>query len=255
MTYRLVSPTIVTAALPGREVVVAEPLAEKISTSIIIPVLNEAEHLSQNLTELFQSINSRSDIEVIVSDGGSVDNTCNLVRKFPCRLVHSDSGRAIQMNAGADIAQGERLLFLHADSRLPSTFCDNFSGKAKWGFFQVKLSGSPFLFRVIETMIIIRSTITGIAGGDQGLFFDKAFFNQIGRYPSIPLMEDIAICKLARRHGKPQVCKPKIITSSRRWQKHGIARTILTMWMLRFAFYIGVSPQKLHKIYYRNATK
>ncbi|MFT5217989.1 MAG: rSAM/selenodomain-associated transferase 2 [Planctomycetota bacterium] len=233
----------------------AEPLAEKISTSIIIPVLNEADHLSQNLSELFHCIGPVTDIEVIVCDGGSLDTTCDIVRQFPCCLVHCDSGRAIQMNAGADIAKGERLLFLHADSRLPPTFYDRFSGPARWGFFQVKLSGHPLIFRIIEKLITVRSTITGVAGGDQGLFFDKTFFEQIGRYPAIPLMEDIAICKLARRQGKPQVCKSKIITSSRRWQEHGIAKTILTMWLLRFAFYIGVNPVRLHRVYYRNVEK
>lgn len=228
----------------------AEPLPDRPLISIIIPVLNEADCLDQTLTNLFSRQCVRHRCEIIVSDGGSADGSLDIVRRHPCKVVHGGAGRARQMNSAAGIAQGRILLFLHADSSLPENFADLIGENACWGFFRLRLSGNSLAYRFIETAINLRTRISRVAGGDQGLFFERRFFESLGGYPRIPLMEDIAISKQARRLSPPQFIEPAIISSSRRWQQQGIARTVLLMWSLRLAYWLGVDPERLHRIYY-----
>ncbi len=238
------------AALPARAAVVAEPLPDQLLVSIIIPVLNEADCLEQTLTSLFSRPWVNDHCEVIVSDGGSHDGSLEIVRQHPCKLVHSDSGRARQMNTASHSARGRVLLFLHADSSLPDNFGDEIVGTEYWGFFRLRLSGDAAAYRVIETAINLRTRASKVAGGDQALFFNRRFFETLGRYPEIPLMEDIAISKKARVRATPLVIQPAITSSSRRWQERGIVKTVLLMWSLRLAFWLGVDPARLHRIYY-----
>ena len=218
--------------------------------SIIIPVLNEAEILDGCLSRLFAGPARNADIEVIVCDGGSTDNSLDIIKQYPCQLVQSTAGRAIQMNAGSSVAQGNWLLFLHADSSLPDGFSDRVSRSGKWGFFHLRLIGDHFLYRVISSAINLRSSISRVAGGDQGLFFKASFFRSIQQFPQIPLMEDIAICKLARQQARPDIIKQSLSSCSRRWQQNGIMKTVVLMWSLRLAYWLGVDPLYLHKIYY-----
>jgi rSAM/selenodomain-associated transferase 2 len=218
--------------------------------SIVVPVLNEAKTLESSLSALYSSLAPHLDIEVIVCDGGSTDKSLEIAENFPCTIIQSEPGRAIQMNAASAVASGERLLFLHADSRLPANFYASLRNECEWGFFRIKLSGDKMLFRIIERAINIRSSMSKIAGGDQGLFFNRSFFVSINGYKPIPLMEDIAICRMARGLSAPYISPEAIITSSRRWTKNGVIRTILLMWSLRFAYWLGISPARLHKIYY-----
>lgn len=228
----------------------AEPLPDRPLLSIIIPVLNEADCLDQTLKNLFSRQWIEHHCEIIVSDGGSDDGSLDIVQRHPCKLVHSGAGRAQQMNTAGRIAQGSMLLFLHADSSLPENFGDLIDDGASWGFFRLRLSGNAWAYRFIESAINLRTRISRVAGGDQGLFFERRFFESLGGYPRIPLMEDIAISKKARRLAAPQIIEPAITSSSRRWQQQGVVRTVLLMWSLRFAYWLGVDPARLHRIYY-----
>lgn len=228
----------------------AEPLPDQPLLSIIIPVLNEADCLDQTLTDLVQRPWVRQHCEVIVSDGGSDDGSLEIAQRHPCKIVRSDAGRARQMNAAGSTAQGKTLLFLHADSRLPQDFGDMIDTSLSWGFFRIRLSGNGLAYRVIEAAINLRTRVSRVAGGDQGLFFERHFFESLDGFPRIPLMEDIAISKKARRLAAPFVIESAITSSSRRWQQRGIVKTVLLMWSLRFAFWLGVNPERLHRIYY-----
>ena len=218
--------------------------------SIIIPVLNEADCLDGCLARLFAECPAEDGFEVIVCDGGSVDGSPQIASRYPCRVEHSEAGRALQMNRGASVARGRQLLFLHADSILPANAFEQIRGEARWGFFRLRLDGEAKAYRVIETAINLRSRLTSVAGGDQALYFERDFFQSLGAYPAIPLMEDIAICKAARRRAEPGIVDSALTTSSRRWQSNGLVRTVLLMWSLRLAYWLGVSPGRLHRIYY-----
>jgi rSAM/selenodomain-associated transferase 2 len=237
---------------------VAEPLHsssprtadDAVQLSIIIPVLNEADSLEQGLARLFSRRWVLDDCEVILCDGGSQDDSLEIAGRYACRIVHSATGRATQMNQGAAVARGRHLLFLHADSILPADLDHRFAGDARWGHFRLRLDNEAFVYRVIEFAINLRSRVTRVAGGDQGLFFARDFFHELGRFPSIPLMEDIAICKLARRTARPEIIESAMHSSGRRWQNNGVVKTILLMWSLRLAYWLGVDPARLHRLYY-----
>ena len=230
--------------------VVRLPETTGVSVSIIIPVLNEAKRLEDTLRQLYSSLDDDPGFEIIVCDGGSLDDTVDRARLFPCKLVASGSGRALQMNTASQEASGEWLLFLHADSQLPDVWFEQFDFQCDWGFFPIKLSGATWPFRMIEAMMNLRSRISRVATGDQGLFFRRSFFNRLQGYPDIPLMEDVAMSKLARAQSAPVLASTAIVTSSRRWEVNGIINTLVLMWALRLAYFLGVSPDRLHRIYY-----
>lgn len=228
----------------------AGPLPESIQLSIVIPVLNEAETLDTCLTRLVAHPVNRNRCEIIVCDGGSHDATVAIAAGRPCRVIRCPPGRAVQMNAGSEAARGEYLLFLHADSVLPPDFSLADIAPASWGFFRLHLDDHGLVYRVIETAINLRTRFTRVAGGDQGLYFERDLFASLGGFPRIPLMEDIAICKLARRIRKPAIIRPALTSSTRRWREHGVVSTVLLMWWLRFAYWLGADPRRLHRIYY-----
>ena len=219
--------------------------------SIIIPTLNEAASLPYALKQLLASIDYLSRVEIIVCDGGSQDDSLNQARQFPVITLSADQGRALQMNAGAQQAIGDWLIFLHADTRLPNNWMDMIgSCQQPWGRFDLRLSGRHWLFRVIEKAINLRSRKTSVATGDQVLFFRRDFFQRLGGFPEIALMEDVAISKAARTIAAPACLSTAVISSSRRWEKNGILKTILLMWLLRLGYWAGIEPERLHRIYY-----
>jgi rSAM/selenodomain-associated transferase 2 len=219
------------------------------SVSIIIPVYNEALQLDGSLKNLFDSLAETSEIEVIISDGGSTDDTLAIASNYPCKTVNSDIGRARQMNAAWHHASGDILLFLHADSCLPDDWLTQVQVSQKWGFFPIRLSGRHWLLRVIEGAINLRSRVSKVATGDQGLYFRRSFFHDLRGFPNIPIMEDVAISKLARKISQPSIGQHPVTTSSRRWEKNGIIKTVFLMWGLRFAYWMGINPDRLHRIY------
>jgi len=223
--------------------------------SIIMPVLNEAETLGECLRDL-QALRAQR-CELIVADGGSRDRSAVLAAPLADRVVLAPKGRALQMNAGAEQAGGSILWFLHADSRPPPSAARLIreamavSGVG-WGRFDVRLSGRRPSLRIVETMMNLRSRLSGIATGDQGIFVRRALFERIGGYPSIALMEDIALSRLLKRHGRPVCLRQRLQTSSRRWERDGVWRTILLMWRLRLAYFFGADPARLARMYYRS---
>lgn len=219
--------------------------------TIIIPALNEACSIERTLTGLQRF---RSDAcQVLLVDGGSHDNTAALAEPLVDRVLRSDCGRARQMNVGAAKASGNWFLFLHADTQLPLDFprwlqqLGQQSGV--WGFFPVRLSGSQRLLRMIEAAMNYRSRLTGVATGDQGLLVRADVFHQLGGFPNMPLMEDVAMTKKLRLSGRPFLWPSPVLTSSRRWEQRGILKTMLLMWGLRLAFFLGVNPQQLSRAY------
>lgn len=216
--------------------------------SIIIPTLNEATRilpLLQDLTPLRQEGH-----EIILVDGGSTDATLALASPLVDLVIQTPPGRALQMNRGAEQAVGDMLWFLHADTRVPAEAgAKLLACRRGWGRFDIRLSGQNWRFRVIERMMNLRSRLTGIATGDQGIFIRLRLFNEIGGYPEIPLMEDIALSKRLRKRSVPDCLNVRLTTASRRWERQGIVRTILLMWWLRLAYFLGVNPQRLAKQY------
>jgi rSAM/selenodomain-associated transferase 2 len=216
--------------------------------SIIIPVLNEADSIGQLLCAL-QPYRDRGH-EVIVVDGGSEDDTVVIAKSLADTVLQTSAGRAQQMNVGSKKAKGEVLWFLHADSELPGRADELIinavtTGTSTWGRFDVRLSGRQKLLRVVEKMMNLRSRLTGIATGDQGIFISRKLFEQAGGYPDQKIMEDIALCKELKKYQSPVSLREKMVTSSRRWEKKGVVRTILLMWTLRTAYYFGVPADKL----------
>jgi rSAM/selenodomain-associated transferase 2 len=195
--------------------------------------------------------------ELIVVDGGSSDDTCALAQGRVDLLLESESGRALQMNAGAALAHGEYLWFVHADTRVSleslRRLQDALHERPLWGRFDVRLSGPGLALWVIGWMISLRSRLTGVASGDQGVFVSKSAFLALGGYAEIPLMEDLQLCRRLRLQARPRCLRPPLSTSSRRWEQHGIWRTVVLMWCLRLAYYCGVSPEKLARQYRRGS--
>lgn len=222
--------------------------------SIIIPALNESANIVATLAQL-QRMRDKG-AEVILVDGGSVDVTKSLARPLVDLVIDSQPGRALQMNAGAESATGEALLFLHADSLLPEgadqlIFEALNESQHNWGRFDVTISGKHVMFPVIAWFMNHRSRLTGIATGDQGIFVMRAVFEQIGGFPAQVLMEDIELCKRLKKSGKPVCLHEKIITSGRRWEKHGVWRTMTLMWWLRLRYFMGATPDEIHRAYYK----
>ncbi len=220
--------------------------------SVIVPAYNEATAIERTLDGL-QALR-RAGHEVIVVDGASEDGTLLRARMLADKVLTAPWGRASQMNAGARIAQGEVFWFLHADCLPPAGVNQLIIDALRkedvvWGRFDVRLSGSGFLYRIIEFIMNGRSRMSGIATGDQGIFVTRNTFTQVGGFPNIPLMEDVAISKRLRACGWPICLRQKITASSRRWEKRGMWRTILIMWRLRLAYALGTDPQKLARLY------
>lgn len=216
--------------------------------SIIIPCLNEADGIAGTLAAL-EPLRQRG-AEVIVVDGASEDGTAVCAAPFADLVITAGRGRASQMNAGAARARGEILLFLHADTRLPEAADALIIESLKrmrrsWGRFDVRIDGCHPLLRAVERLMNARSRLTGIATGDQAIFVTRALFTAIGGFPDMPLMEDVELSKRLKRFGAPLCLHHRIVTSGRRWEKRGVLRTILLMWGLRLAYWLGVDPRRL----------
>ncbi|WP_024297447.1 TIGR04283 family arsenosugar biosynthesis glycosyltransferase [Methylomicrobium lacus] len=220
--------------------------------SIIIPVLNEALALPSCLGAL-QPL--RHQAEIIVADGGSRDATVAIAEALADRVVRAPKGRALQMNAGARLAKGDILLFLHADTVLPDNALrlieQRLARGGQWGRFDIRLRGRPVLLKLIACMMNWRSRLTGIATGDQVIFVARQAFFGVGGYPDIALMEDIALSQLLKAIGPPLCLRAKVTSSGRRWEAFGVFRTILLMWSLRLRYFFGADPAELAELYQR----
>jgi rSAM/selenodomain-associated transferase 2 len=222
-----------------------------LSLTIIIPALNEAANLPLLLAQL-TPLRARG-AQVIVADGGSSDGSPELLADL-AQWLPAPRGRARQMNAGAAIASGEVLWFVHADSQLPAD-ADQLiaaalaNGQHCWGRFDVAISGRPWMLKVVARMINWRSRLTGIATGDQGIFLLRSTFESLGGFAELPLMEDVQLCTQLRRISKSACIRQRLTTSGRRWETHGLWRTIWLMWRLRWAYWRGVPIEQIAEAY------
>ncbi|MFD1008250.1 TIGR04283 family arsenosugar biosynthesis glycosyltransferase [Oceanisphaera ostreae] len=217
--------------------------------SIIMPMLNEAKALPTTLTALQHKA---CYAELILVDGGSNDHSVAIAKHYGATVLTAPAGRAQQMNMGAEQATGDYLLFLHADTQLPSNFellVRSALAQHQWGRFDVAINGQHPMLRVISVMMNLRSRWSGIATGDQALFVRRSAFKAVGGFPEQDLMEDIALSLRLKRLGPPACLRQKVLTSGRRWEQNGVWRTIWLMWWLRFAYWRGECPSKLARRY------
>jgi rSAM/selenodomain-associated transferase 2 len=221
------------------------------SLSIVMPVLDEAEGIEDTLSAL-APLRQRG-AEVIVVDGGSRDGTKKLAKPLADTLIGAPRGRGAQMNPGAAVARGDVLLFLHGDTRLPpkadALILDGLrQSGAAWGRFDIRIEGRPFL-RIVALAMNLRSRLTGIATGDQAMFVTRAAFQSAGGFPDIALMEDVALSRSLKKISSPLCLRARVVSSGRRWQRQGVLRTIMLMWWLRLAFFLGARPAALARRY------
>ena len=223
--------------------------------SIVIPVLDEAGALPGLLSHL--ALLCGRDGEVVVVDGGSADDSRQIAVRAGVRVICSEPGRARQMNAGARAARGDVLLFLHADTRLPPSAVQAIAAAIQrggglrniWGRFDVRIAGRPFLLRVVADLMNWRSRLSGIATGDQAMFMTRCAFESVRSFPDQPLMEDVEMSKRLLGLSRPVCLKDRVVTSGRRWETHGVWKTILLMWRLRWLYWRGVPAAELARLY------
>ena len=227
-------------------------LMDPMQLSIIMPVLNEAAAIRETLEALQRF--RRAGHEVILVDGGSTDGTREAATDLYDQWVAASPGRAGQMNAGAEQARGNLLLFLHADTVLSEEtpeWLDRFWRSDRgWGRFDVRLSGNRRLFRVIAFFMNTRSRLTGICTGDQAQFVRHALFERLGGFAPLPLMEDVAFSRRLKQYSRPFCVPSPVVTDSRRWEANGPWRTIVLMWRLRWDYWRGVPAEELAARYY-----
>jgi rSAM/selenodomain-associated transferase 2 len=214
---------------------------------IVIPVLDEAPTLAARLLAL--QVYRQRGAKVVVVDGGSRDDTLAIARTHADLALQAPRGRASQMNAGAAACPADLWLFLHADTTLPDDadllLQHACQGARGWGRFDVRIDSPRPMLRFVSAMMNLRSRWTGIATGDQALFVRHDLFRQVGGYPDLPLMEDIALSRALKTTGRPACLPARVTTSARRWEQHGVWRTILLMWRLRAAYFLGADPRAL----------
>jgi rSAM/selenodomain-associated transferase 2 len=224
-----------------------------VKLAVVIPALDEAANLARLLPDLGRACPGA---EVLVVDGGSRDETAEVVARHPgARLVPSARGRARQMNAGARAAAGDVLLFLHADTWLPDGAAAAIEAAladpaVAGGRFDVRFDSGRRIMKMVAWFMNARSRATSICTGDQAIFVRRAAFETVGGYPDIPLMEDIELSRLLKARGRVAALRARVTTSARKWEREGPLRTIGLMWTLRLLHFAGVAPARLHRWYY-----
>ncbi len=221
-----------------------------VTVSVVIPTLNEEDGIRDTLA----AAAATHPHELIVVDGGSMDRTRAVATAAGCLVIEAPTGRAVQMNAGAAAATGDILLFLHADTRLPPDAVDTVTrsfadARIVGGRFDVALDGPEPIFRIIETLMNVRSRVTRIATGDHAIFVRRSAFEALGGFAPLALMEDIHFSFRLKRHGRVACLRSRVRTSARRWRQHGVWRTMILMWWLRALYAAGVSPDRLARRY------
>jgi rSAM/selenodomain-associated transferase 2 len=225
--------------------------------SIIIPVLNDAAALRALLHQLAPL--RAQGVQIVVADGGSTDGSAQAAAPLAdVVLTVTPPGRAAQQHAGATAASGDVLWFLHADCAPPAhayqLITQALQAGAQWGRFDVLLHGKAWVLPLVAYSMSVRSRLTGICTGDQGIFVRRTAYVAVGGMAPVALMEDIALSKALKRVGRPACIAQPLVASGRRWDNHGALRTILLMWWLRLRYFFGADPTKLARIYYNIST-
>ena len=219
--------------------------------SVVIPVLNDAPCLARLLADL----RTEPQMELVVVDGGSDDDTFAVSEANADVALRAPRGRAEQLRAGVAQAAHPWLWLLHADTHVPpplaAAFAANLPSSPGWGWCDVRLEGAAWPLRVIENAMNWRSALTSVTTGDQGIFAHRTLLDAAGGIPQQGLMEDVELCRRLRRLAAPQRFRQPITTSSRRWERDGVVRTVVLMWALRLRYFLGADPEVLAKRYYR----
>jgi len=222
------------------------------SLAIVIPVFNEEKTLAHAIKRI-QRLELEATDELVFVDGGSTDKTKRLILDAGFKCLNSELGRAKQMNKGAKNIKSNIILFLHIDTSFSSSNISNIKKTYSQGFlsgrFNICLSGCSISCRIISFFINLRSCITKVSTGDQAIFVSRQVFENIGGFPDIPLMEDVALSKKLRAIGHVACLKDTLTTSSRRWEKYGVMKTVVLMWKLRLLYWLGINPEKLARMY------
>ena len=228
---------------------------EKIPFSIIVPVLHESLRINHLINHLHRLEAHQQGCEIIVVDGSSTRDTIDAVRSNRVITVIAEPGRARQMNAGATVAHGEVLIFLHVDTELPHdafTKIDSVMKQTKYvgGAFELGITSDRFLYRVLEYWVSLRCRLTRIPYGDQAIFIRRNYFEKLGGYSEIPIMEDIELMRRIRAAGdKIYIIPDRVMTSPRRWEQEGFIYVNMRNTALLLLYYLGVSPAKLTRFY------
>ena len=224
-------------------------LAGLSQVSVVIPILNDGKHLAQ----LLPTLASYENFELLVVDGGSNDDPHEIAKDTIFLCVPRPS-RGAQVSMGIKHATRDWIWVLHADSLINHGIVENLVvalNQARWGRFDVTLMGSRWEFRMIESLMNIRSRFTGICTGDQGMFFRRDILTEIGGFPDQPLMEDVEVSKRLRKLERPFCSKSRLGVSTRKWETDGVFRTVFRMWCYRLKYFLGASPEYLYTEYYR----
>ena len=221
--------------------------------SVVIPALNEAANIRRAALSGWEA----GAAEVIVADGGSDDDTAAIAAASGCRVVIAPRGRAQQQNAGAELASGDVLLFLHADGALNPEVGRQLSaalrrGSVLWGAFRQRIDSPESIFRWLEAGNSQRVIWIGMPYGDQAIFVRREVFDDVGRFAEVPLMEDVLLSQRLWRKSPPKLLAGPVHVSPRRWRRHGVLRQTVGNWLLLAAFACGVSPQRLAAAYRRH---
>jgi rSAM/selenodomain-associated transferase 2 len=231
------------------------PVQVQPTYSIVIPVLHEGERILSLIARI-QAMRPAKPCEVIVVDGSPDLDTLRCLRgRNDVTALTAPVGRAKQMNRGASVARGEILIFLHSDTELPpgalGKIAEALRGNdAVGGAFDLGIASEKRVFRIIERASSIRSRLTRIPYGDQAIFLKKEYFDLIGGFREIPLMEDIEFMqRVKKRGGRIRILKDRVTTSPRRWEKEGILYCTLRNWTISTLYYLGVSPELLNRFY------
>jgi rSAM/selenodomain-associated transferase 2 len=236
-------------------VISAPPLAPRrdpLTISVILPVLNEARSVNSVIGHLRVQ---EPGVEIIVVDGDAAGGTIAAVSGNDVRAAVAAPGRANQMNRGAALATGDILLFLHADTLLPSGAFGRLrtclaDEDIVGGAFSLGIASPRWYFRVTERYVACRTRITRVPFGDQAVFLRRKYFTRIGGYASIPIMEDVELMARIRRRGDRICIVPdRVMTSPRRWEREGVVYTTARNWLLQFLYCCGVAPARLAKFY------
>lgn len=224
-----------------------------IKISVIIPVLNEA----KTIKNVLLTLRNYPELEVIVVDGGSEDETVAIAESFGYKVLTSPRGRSIQMNAGAAIATGSILLFLHGDTILPANFPTMIVTTIEkpgivGGAFELAIDAKIRGIRFVEKMVNWRSHFFSLPYGDQAIFIKSEIFNQIGGFTIQPIMEDFVFIQQLKKVGRISIIPTPVITSGRRWQQLGVLKTTLINQLMILGYYLGISPEKLAAFYRKN---
>ena len=224
--------------------------------SVIIPTLNEESNLAIQLSAL----QAYPDLEIIVADGNSEDQTAAIAQKHRVMLIWTEGGRSRQLNCGAEAASGNILLFLHCDTLLPDNFGHqihdilNLPGTSA-GAFQLNIKARGIGYRLVEWGVNLRSRLCRLPYGDQAIFIRKDIFDQVGGFPDFPIMEDLGLVRRLKRLGTIRIAPAAVITSARRWQELGIIRTTLLNQVMLIGFFLNADLKKLRQRYYRNTSR